>query len=219
MKSLVLVLLVSMSSWTTPPAFGQPPVETHDVTVEGTRLHYLEAGRAGGHTVVLLHGARFTSKTWLDLGTLAQLSKAGHHVLAIDVPGYGDSESSPLAADEYLPRALETLGLDGKVVLVSPSMSGGYSLPFVARHSERVAGFVPIAPVGISRYKDELQRVHVPTLVVWGENDAVISVAQASVLAEALGGRTLILEGASHPCYLDRPDDFHRELLAFLETL
>ena len=42
---------------------------------------------------------------------------------------------------------------------------------------------------------------------------------QASVLAEALGGETLILAGASHLCYLGRPDEFHRAVLDFVGGL
>jgi abhydrolase domain-containing protein 14 len=200
---------------------AQPHAQTHDVPVDGRQLHYLESGEpgAGAPTVVLLHGARFTSKTWEDLGTLDRLAAAGHHVVALDLPGYGRSEPSALAPDAYLVRALDTLLPNRRVVLVSPSMSGGYSLPFVAEHSDRVAGFVPIAPVGISRYAAGVRGLHVPSLVVWGENDTIIPVAQAEVLATALSGRTLILEGAGHPCYLDRPEDFHRALLAFLQGL
>lgn len=32
------------------------------------------------------------------------------------------------------------------VILVSPSMSGSYSLPYVLTHAQNVAGYVPIAP-------------------------------------------------------------------------
>ena len=121
--------------------------------------------------------------------------------------------------DQYLSQALEQLWPTSRFVIVSPSMSGGFSLPFVARQPDRVAGYVPIAPVGINTYRTALERVDVPTLVVWGENDHVVPVSQASVLAEALNGKTLILAGASHPCYLDRPDEFHRAVLAFVEGL
>ncbi|MAG71291.1 MAG: alpha/beta fold hydrolase [Vicinamibacterales bacterium] len=216
MKRFVLAaLLVTVGGMGT-PAMAQG-IDSHDVTVEGTRVRYLEAGPTGGQTVVLLHGMRFTSETWRELGTIERLAEAGHHVVALDLPGYGNSQRSPVAIEDYLAKALETLLPGEKVAIVSPSMSGGFSLPFVVRHADRVAGFIPVAPVGVNQYRDRLRDVQVPTLVVWGENDTVFPVAQADVLTEALDGKTLILEGASHPAYLDRPDDFHRELLAFLK--
>jgi pimeloyl-ACP methyl ester carboxylesterase len=140
-------------------------------------------------------------------------------VIALDLPGFGQSEQSGVDRDQYLAQALDDLLPGEKVVIVSPSMSGNFSLPFVARHPKRVAGFVPVAPVGIDTYVGELGRVQVPTLAVWGERDTVVPVAQADVLVSALRGRKLILAGASHACYLDRPDEFHAELLKFLDEL
>ena len=41
-------------------------------------------------TVLLLHGAAFSSQTWVSVvPTIATLAAAGHHVIAIDLPGYG----------------------------------------------------------------------------------------------------------------------------------
>ena len=198
---------------------AQAPITTHNVAVAGTTLRYLEAGSPGPTTVLLLHGARFTSETWRELGTIATLADTGHHVIAFDLPGYGHSETSGVPRNGYLSQALEQLWPNSRFVIVSPSMSGGYSLPFVAHQPDRVAGYVPVAPVGIDNHRAALERVDTPTLVVWGENDQVIPVSQASVLAEALNGETLILAGAGHPCYLDRPDEFHRALLDFIGGL
>ncbi len=213
MKSSLLFLLMGGT------VAAQTPITLHNVAVAGSTLRYLEAGPPGPTTVLLLHGARFTSETWRELGTIAMLADAGHHVIALDLPGYGSSEVSPVPRDIYLGQALEQLWPASRFVIVSPSMSGGFSLPFVAREPDRVAGYVPVAPVGINNHRAALERVDVPTLVVWGENDQVIPVSQASVLAEALNGETLILAGASHPCYLDRPDEFHRALLEFVDGL
>ena len=200
-------------------AGAQTQVEPREMAVVGSTIRYLEAGTPRSTTTLLLHGARFTSETWRELGTIATLADAGHHVIALDLPGYGHSEASRVPQDQYLSQALEQLWPTSRFVIVSPSMSGGFSLPFVARQPDRVAGYVPIAPVGINTYRAALERVDVPTLVVWGENDQVIPVSQAGVLAEALHGETLILAGASHPCYLDRPDEFHRAVLEFVAGL
>ena len=37
--------------------------------------------------VLLLHGMAFSSKTWLELGTLQYLSAMGHRAVAVDLPG------------------------------------------------------------------------------------------------------------------------------------
>ena len=88
---------------------AQTPITVHDVTVAGTALHYLEAGPSGPVTVLLLHGARFTSETWQELATIAELADAGHHVVAFDLPGYGNSEASKIPRDVYLSEAFEEL--------------------------------------------------------------------------------------------------------------
>lgn len=48
---------------------------------------------------------------------------------------------------DLLKRFLESLGVRAPVLL-SPSMSGHYALPFLQKHSAQLHGFVPIAPVG-----------------------------------------------------------------------
>ena len=209
-SSCVLLLMVGVAA-------AQTPISSHDVSIAGATLHYLEAGQAAETSVLLLHGGRFSSETWQELGTIDTLADAGHHVIALDLPGYGRSERSPVPREEYLHQVLGERWPGQRFVIVSPSMSGGFSLPLVAIKPELVAGFVPVAPVGIDEHVEALERVDVPTLVVWGENDQVISVSQADVLATALKGETLILAGASHPCYLDRPEDFHRALLSFVD--
>ena len=77
-----------------------------------------------------------------------------------------------------------------------------------------------MAPVGINSYLEQLKKVEVPTLIIWGENDTVVHLNQADDLAEALKtSRKVILEGARHPCYLDKPEEFHRELGSFLQDI
>ena len=212
----LVVLLIAMSS-TSPDA--QPAIATHDVSIAGAAVRYLEAGTGGAPTVVLLHGARFTSESWRELGTVTALAAAGHHVIAVDLPGFGASEATTVARDAYLPRLLDHLSPGEPVVIVSPSMSGGFSLPLVAGQPDRLRGYVPVAPVGIDTYRATLEAGAVPSLVVWGSEDALIPVSQADVLAEALGGETLILDGAGHPAYLDAPDEFHEALLRFVGGL
>ena len=49
-----------------------------------------KVSRVSDKTVLLLHGAAFSSQTWVSVvPTIAILAAAGHHVIAIDLPGYG----------------------------------------------------------------------------------------------------------------------------------
>lgn len=59
-------------------------------TVGSMDFHFKEAGPDGGKVkadVLLLHGMRFSSKTWLDLGTLDRLSAWNYRAVALDLPG------------------------------------------------------------------------------------------------------------------------------------
>lgn len=165
--------------------------------------------------LLLLHGARYSSATWEDLGTLDRAAERGLLAVAVDLPGRpGDAPGEWTAA---LVAALER-ELDGfaRPVLVAPSRAGQWALPFAAAHPERLAGLVAVAPVGADRPPPELADGDPPALVVWGEDDEVFPASGAEPLARALGDAELrVLPGAGHAAYLDRPDAFHAALFDF----
>jgi pimeloyl-ACP methyl ester carboxylesterase len=195
---------------------GQAASESRDLRLQGAKVHLLAAGPPGGPTVVLLHGARYSSETWEKLGTLELLAGKGYRVLALDLPGHGASEPSKTPPEDYLAGLLPLLS-DLPAVIVSPSMSGTFSLPLLARRPGLVAGLVAVAPAGIAEHRERLAGKAVPVLLVWGENDEVLPVAAARELAQVLAAaRQVVLPGAGHACYLDRPEAFHEALLRFL---
>jgi len=203
-------------------SFDDPSLDIASIQfpIDGARMHALCAGPQNALPVLLLHGARFHSGTWKENGTLAIVARNGFRAVAVDLPGYGASEPVEVEAGAIVPRIVTGLGCKGRAVLVAPSMSGRFAFPALVDRPELFAGFVAIAPVGVEAFGDRLAQVRVPTLVVWGGEDRVIPVAQAKRLEAAIPTSELfILEGASHPCYLDRPDDFHARLLAFLRSL
>lgn len=112
---------------------------------------------------------------------------------------------------------LELLSL-GKPILVSPSMSGIYSLPLVVTYPDRLAGFVPLAPIGIVPYAQQLQGNSLPTLAIWGSNDHIVPVEQADLLCQLLpNARKVLLPGAGHACYMRATAEFHTHLLQFIQ--
>jgi abhydrolase domain-containing protein 14 len=198
---------------------AMPEIRSQNGEVAKMKLHWLEAGPVDGQTVLLLHGQRFHSGTWKQLGTLDRLAREGFHAVALDLPGFGASPAPPPGAHFDLAEFIAAQKLAAPVVL-AVSMSGQFALPLVTQHPEKVAGFVAVAPVDLPAYEKPLRALALPTLILWGENDAVVPVAQAKALhGWVKDSRLVILAGARHPCYLDKPDEFHAALVEFLRSL
>jgi abhydrolase domain-containing protein 14 len=190
-----------------------------DATIGKQKLHWLESGPENGMPVLLLHGARFKSKIWQQLGTLEKLAKEGFHAVALDLPGYGDSPPAPPGTTLDLAEFIAAEKLAAPVVL-APSMSGHFALPLVTQHPDRVAGFVAVAPVELAEYETELRKLSLPTLIFWGEKDQTVPLAQGEALHDWVkNSKLVVLKGASHPCYLDRPREFHATLVEFLRSV
>lgn len=62
------------------------------VKIQDVNIHYLEAGETNANSVLFLHGASFSAQTWKEIGTLKLLVEEGFRAVAIDLPGYGNSE-------------------------------------------------------------------------------------------------------------------------------
>ncbi|MEZ5332055.1 MAG: alpha/beta fold hydrolase [Thermoanaerobaculia bacterium] len=189
--------------------------ESETVPWEGGSLHLLVAGPETGPAVLLLHGARFQARTWERLGTLEVLADAGYRALALDLPGFGASDRVALT-DSFLAQLLVRLEL-ARVVLVAPSMSGQVAFPLLLDRPDLLAGFVAVAPVGVATYRERLPTIEVPLLAIWGSEDGVVDPALGRELVAAVpGAEWVLLDGARHPSYLDRPELFHRALLDFV---
>lgn len=199
------------------------PYQLAAASIAGKFVHYYdthpfdEPGQRP--TVLLLHGGRFSRETWKELGTLDYLHAHGLRAIALDLPGFGTSEPSELDDDDFLHQFVQTARLERPVV-VSPSMSGRFALPLVARHTDLVGGWVPIAPVEIDEWARELVPVDLPTLILWGTADETIRFREGERLQSIVAGSRLEpFAGASHPCYLDDPPHFHALLGEFVESI
>jgi abhydrolase domain-containing protein 14 len=192
-------------------------VRSQFITLQQARIHYLETGEPSWPAVLLLHGASFSAQTWHELGTLAFLAQQGYRAVALDLPGFGQSESGEFPLLDFLLEIMEQLSL-GKPILVSPSLSGMYSLPLVATYPDKLTGFVPVAPVGISTYEQQLQGNLLPTLAIWGSNDPIVPVEQAELLCQLFPhAQKVLLPDAGHACYLRATTAFHTHLLQFVQ--
>jgi pimeloyl-ACP methyl ester carboxylesterase len=129
------------------------PMSTHYLDVEGMEVAYSEAGE-GEVTLVLIHGLGSYLPVWAR--NLSALSKA-HHVVAIDLPGYGRSSkgnyrySMRFFAD-VVEAVIDRLHLQ-RVILVGHSMGGQIALTHALRHPHRAEALILVAPAGFERFE------------------------------------------------------------------
>ncbi|MEE8523036.1 MAG: alpha/beta hydrolase, partial [Thermoanaerobaculia bacterium] len=90
-------------------ATESPVIVSRELKLQGSRLHLLTAGNPRGPGVLFLHGGRFSSETWRELGTLELLARRGYHVVALDLPGFGKSEETSIPPGDVLASLLPLL--------------------------------------------------------------------------------------------------------------
>ena len=179
-------------------------------------------------TILFLHGQSYTSRIWFDQGILEKVAdESGFRAVAIDLPGYGETperDDQDTSDAAWLGDLIDELGGPEQVVVVSPSMSGDYSLSYLMVHPDaKLLGFVPVAPVGIDDFLRPEDAAPIPAVSIWGSEDPSYTAARAKHLLTQLRGgdedSTEIMEGASHACYEDQPVEFTELVVAFLATL
>ena len=194
-------------------------VKERKLLIGEAKIHCLEAGDKKDPDILFLHGMKFSSQTWNDLGTLAFFESEGFHPVAVDLPGFGKSDALSMDPAAVLLALIENLELT-KPFLVAPSFSGGCCLPVIADDPSRLSGFVAVAPTNIPDYAEKLKGNPLPTLSVWGSNDEIVPVENADLLCDCMTDiRKVVFKDAGHPCYLEETDAFHRELLGFFRSV
>ena len=132
----------------------------------GLKVHYLEAGE--GQAVLLVHGLGTSMVTWYC--NIDALVSGGYRVLALDLPGHGDSDKpkdldyAPAGAAELIHQFLIELELD-RISLVGNSAGGLVVALFSLAYPQQVEKLVLVAPGGLGRHITWLLRiVSVPVL-------------------------------------------------------
>lgn len=123
------------------------------VTVDGDRMHYLEAGDSGP-TVVLLHGGIIDAAR-VSWGAVLEPLAKHCRVFAPDLPGYGESDlpAGPLTIERHVDAVgefLDALDLDSPTV-VGLSMAGAITIGLGIRDPDRLDHLVLIDSYGLGR--------------------------------------------------------------------
>lgn len=148
-------------------------------TVDGLRINATTGGRPfdpATPVVLFIHGAGFDRTCW-NLQT-RYFAHHGRSVLAVDLPGHGESEGAPLASIEamadWVPKLLDAAGVR-QATLVGHSMGAMIALQVAARHPERVralalcgvAAAMPVHPEMLESAKAGTAKVR-ELMTFWG---------------------------------------------------
>lgn len=122
------------------------------IDLDGIRVFVHRDGRSSGPPVVLLHG--FMLSHWAWRRVIPGLVENGHDVVALDLPGFGESDRPTRREFRYdagayaalLVRLFDTLAVE-RAVLVGHSMGAGIALVAAAEHGERVERLVVVDPL------------------------------------------------------------------------
>jgi pimeloyl-ACP methyl ester carboxylesterase len=117
------------------------------IKTELGEMSLFEAGQ--GTPIVLLHGLGATKAEFLP--TVAALASS-HRVIALDLPGFGDSDKPfPASYDarffaRWVESALDALELGHDVHVLGHSMGGRVAIEVGLRRPDRIAGLVLMTP-------------------------------------------------------------------------
>ena len=122
------------------------------ISVDGINVHYVQAG--SGPVVLLVHGVGASLVTWRS--NIAPLADAGFAVVALDLPGHGDSDKpknidyDPIAAVRFIAHFLDALEVNHASV-VGNSGGGLIAASFALEYPERTDRLVLVAPGGLAQ--------------------------------------------------------------------
>jgi pimeloyl-ACP methyl ester carboxylesterase len=113
-------------------------------TLNGLRLHFLDAGPASAPVICFLHGGAAHAH-WFDAVTPAFVDR--FRVLSLDQRGHGESqwaEPPAYGTEDFVADLLALMDTMGwaRMTLVGHSMGGHNAMTFAAWHPERVAALV-----------------------------------------------------------------------------
>ncbi len=137
--------------------------------IDGNQVFASTGGRAhmpGQQWVIFVHGAGGSHVVWSQ--QVRALAYDGYNVLAVDLPGHGDSQGEPLdnvnAMANWLISVMDLLEID-QAHFVNHSMGGLICLEVAASNPERVNSVVFIATamqIGVNDTLIEMSKLNPP---------------------------------------------------------
>lgn len=200
-------------------------VEERYIDFDGKKVFYRCSMDESRETAFLLHGMRFSSKNWSDIDGIRKISQWGYNVLAVDYPGFGQSEEITeyrFSGDDYSPASrfvrdfCKKLGIKD-LTIIGPSMGGGIAMKTLIDYPDLVKQVIAIAPAGFDAMRGELYRIDKPVHLFWGSKDDTIDISYGRKYHDFIAGSTLtVIKGADHVPYLKKTSQFFSLIKKFL---
>ena len=215
------------------PGFGQSPMPSEEISIPGFAATVDEiCDRLGlvnpvvvGNSMGGFVGAELAVSFPTRVAKLVLVSAAG---LSTE---YLAREPLLAAARAFAVLTART-GLRGSPV-VKRARLRRYALQAIIRYPERLSvplvtelvrganaeGFLPAFEALMAySFRDKLQRIEVPVLIVWGRNDILVPVEDAEMFEHLIGenAHSVIFEDTGHLAMMERPSRFNELLGSFI---
>lgn len=181
----------------------------------GARIHYRDEGNPGGEPLVLLHGANASLHTWEPW---VELLGDRYRIITLDLPGHGLTGAVP--DDDY--------STDAFIAAVTAVISPVVTEDLIQRYYELALreGSRDAILKRFGSFREErsgrfdLSALTMPTLVMWGAQDALIPVSTAHRFHDVLPDSTLVIyEDLGHIAMEEDPSRSARDVIAFLDAM
>ncbi|MEK6789763.1 MAG: alpha/beta hydrolase [Pseudomonadota bacterium] len=138
------------------------------------------------HSVGLMDAAGVSSPTPSVLRQQIEAGKNGF--FAKDMPGFHDFYAMTMSQPPFVPGFV----LDAV---------GEQAIARVARHE------YIFNQLNGPRLDDQLSKIKVPTLIIWGDEDKLLHISMASIWRKIPGSRVFVFKGIGHMPHLERPTE------------
>ena len=224
-----------------PRSMAAPESQFFDA--KGVKIHYLVQGT--GEPVVLIHGMDSSARLNWELPGVMDALAGDHQVIALDLPGYGESDKPTDPADygqawvEDVILLLDYLKIE-KAHIVGYSMGGAVALKLIAEHPDRVIsgtlggmGWLregsilqrvwahlrslgPRSVADLALSEQELRSIHVPVEILVGDRDPMRTLYVVPLQSVRSDWPVVEIQGAGHITCITK-SQFKEELEQWLD--
>lgn len=201
------------------PGFGRSEVAKGMSTVDDLAYFYLDLLDALDLQDTVVVGNSFGA--WIAAEIAIKSTERLSHLVLSDALGIkvGDRETRDIPDIFALTdsQVAELAYAEPNFAKVDYTKLPEAEVKIAARNREAIARFGWSPYMHDPKLKGRLHRIHIPTLVLWGDKDRIVSPEYGRAYsAEIPGARFEIIENAGHFPHLEQPDAFARRVQSFI---